>query len=164
MTAAVPWEYRLTILGAGMSQLLRAHPGIAAILVVSALVGSTVALDAQPTGLGLEGIYSDKQANRGSVVYHDVCETCHAPDLSGGKVVPELVGGAFTVRWAGMTVEQLFEWIVVSMPVENPSSVSRPDKLDILAFILSANGLPSGDQELVEREAILDRVAFETAK
>jgi quinoprotein glucose dehydrogenase len=127
-----------------------------------AVLASTAALDAQKTRSVQEGIYTDEQANRGSARYHDVCETCHAPDLSGGKVVPEMVGETFTGRWAGQTVGQLFERIVVSMPVDDPPSVSRRDKVDILAFILSVNGFPPGGEELPEQTRLLDRFRFES--
>ena len=107
------------------------------------------------------GIYTEQQADRGWARYRDACESCHAPDLSGGKVVPEMVGDTFAARWTGHTVGQLLERIVVSMPVEDPASVSRHDKVDILAFILRANGFPVGETELSVHAPALERLAFE---
>ena len=106
-------------------------------------------------------IYTDEQANRGEALYRNACENCHAPDLSGGKVVPELVGETFTNNWNGLTVGQLFERVLVSMPEEDPSSVSRREKADVLAFILRANEFPAGDQELPDLTEILDTLTFE---
>ncbi len=107
-------------------------------------------------------IYTDEQADRGEEVYRATCEGCHAPDLSGGKVVPELIGETFTDDWVGSTVGRLFERIVVSMPEENPASVSQRQKADIVAFILRANGFPPGRHELEPRADVLDRFTFDS--
>jgi hypothetical protein len=93
-----------------------------------------------------------------------VCESSHAPDLAGGKVVPEIVGPTFITRWSGQTVGHLFERVVVSMPEDDPSSVSRQAKADIIAFILRANRFPAGDTELPDRIEGFNRFAFEAVK
>ncbi len=108
-----------------------------------------------------DSIYTDDQANRGEVLYRAACESCHAPDLSGGKVVPELIGKTFTEDWNGLTVGQLFDRVLLSMPEGDPASVSRTEKADILAFILRANGFPSGDLDLEARTEFLDRFRFD---
>ena len=118
-------------------------------------IGAASLADATPaahqTQSVSEGIYTNTQANRGQVLYHDVCESCHSPDLAGGKVVPEIVGPTFVTRWSGQTIGQLFERILVSMPEDDPSSVSRQAKADIIAFILRANEFPVRDTELPDR-------------
>ena len=43
-----------------------------------------------------DGIYTDEQADRGESLYQDACASCHGQDLSGGQMVPELIGGEFT--------------------------------------------------------------------
>lgn len=111
-----------------------------------------------------QGIYSNEQADRGQVLYHAVCESCHAPDLAGGKVVPEIVGPTFIARWTGRTVGQFFERVAVSMPEEDPSSVTWQDKVDIVAFVLRTNGFPPGDLALTDRLDNLDRIRFEIAE
>jgi len=107
------------------------------------------------------GIYTSAQANRGAVLYCDSCESCHAPDLAGGKVVPEMVGPTFIARWSGRMVGRLYERVLESMPEDDLSSVSRQEKADIVAFILRANGFPAGDDELADRNEILDQFLFE---
>ena len=109
-------------------------------------------------------IYSNEQAKRGETLYRIECESCHAPDLSGGMVVPELIGNTFTEDWDGLSVGQLFERVLLSMPEEDPGSVSRYDKADILAFILQENGFPPGQGDLQAEMDLLDRVRFEAAK
>ena len=108
-----------------------------------------------------QGVYTNDQADRGQVLYHEVCESCHAPDLAGGKVVPEIVGPTFVARWTNRTVGQFLDHVVASMPEDDPARVSREDKVDIVAFLLRANGLPPGDTLLADRLDDLDRVRFE---
>ena len=131
---------------------------------MAAVVALTVATSARQAQSVWDRIYTLEQAKRGELVYRDACESCHAPDLSGGKVVPGLVGEAFTGHWYGRTVGQLFEQVLVSMPEENPSDVSRREKVDILAFILRANAFPAGDRELPDRIEVLDHFLFDTRK
>ena len=123
----------------------------------ASLAGVTAAV--RQTQSVLEGIYTNTQANRGQVLYHNVCESCHAPDLAGGKVVPEMVGQTFVARWSGQTVGDLFERVLVSMPEDDPSSVSRQAKADIVAFVLRVNGFPAGDAELADRTEVLMSMA-----
>jgi len=131
------------------------------------VIGVGVVVIAAGTMLGagqgqtvLDGLYTDAQAIRGAALYRDRCEGCHAPDLSGGKVVPGLAGPAFAERWSDRTLAQWLELVLVSMPEEDPGSVSASQSADILAFILRANGLPAGDSELPSRPDTLERYTF----
>lgn len=125
---------------------------------------SGVALRGQPAPSVWDRIYTDEQAGRGEAIYRATCEGCHAPDLSGGKVVPELVGQTFRDGWDGSTLGRLFERVVLSMPEGDPASVTREQKGDILAFILRANGFPSGERELEPRTELLDRFTFSSQR
>lgn len=111
-----------------------------------------------------DGIYTEEQAARGEPLYQEWCASCHAPDLSGGDLAPGLVGGEFTWNWSGLTVGQLFERLRISMPQENPSSVSRAEKAAILAFMLRVNEFPTGEQELADRTAMLEQFMFEAVQ
>lgn len=111
-----------------------------------------------------DGIYTDEQADRGESLYQDACASCHGQDLSGGQMVPELIGGEFTWNWSGLPIGQLFERLRISMPQEDPASVSRQEKADILAFILRANEFPAGAKELASRAEMLNQFMFEALK
>ena len=111
-----------------------------------------------------DGIYTEAQATRGQPLYEVSCAGCHGTDLGGGDEAPILVGGEFIWTWNGLTVGALFERIRKSMPVEDPSSVSRQEKADILAFMLSVNQFPSGDSELASRTSTLERITFEAIR
>ena len=111
-----------------------------------------------------DGIYTATQAARGEVLYQEWCASCHSPDLSGGDLAPGLVGGEFVWNWSGLTVGQLFERLRISMPQENPSAVTRTQKADILAFMFQANEFPVGEEELADRNNILDQFMFEAVQ
>jgi S-disulfanyl-L-cysteine oxidoreductase SoxD len=128
------------------------------------LVGVAGAIVAGQTRTVWDGIYTDAQADRGEPLYKETCASCHSEDLSGGQMVPGLVGGDFTWNWSGLTVGQLFERLRISMPQEDPASVSRQEKADILAYILRVNEFPSGDTELASRTEILEQVMFEAVQ
>ena len=139
-----------------------------AVVIVMGFLGA--ALQAGEEGAGIQsktvwdGIYTEEQAARGEPLYQEWCASCHAPDLSGGDLAPGLVGGEFTWNWSGLTVGQLFERLRISMPQENPSSVSRAEKAAILAFMLRANDFPTGDQELADRTEMLEQFMFEAVQ
>ena len=70
-------------------------------------------------------------------------------------MAPGLTGGEFTANWNDLTLGDLFERMRISMPQNNPGSLSRQQNADILAFILTKGELP-GRQD---RAADADRGA-----
>lgn len=79
----------------------------------------------------------------------------------GGGLEPSLTGGEFMWGWSGQSINDLFERIRISMPPGQPSSMSRQEKADVLAFLLAQNGVPSGEVELVGLARVIGRIAFE---
>jgi hypothetical protein len=47
-----------------------------------------------------------------------------------------------------------------SMPQSNPGSLPRNEYVDILAYILSLNRYPAGDNELTYEDGTLDEIAI----
>ena len=111
-----------------------------------------------------DGIYTEAQAARGDALYSQTCAACHAADLSGGETAPALAGADFKSNWSGLSVDDLFERIKVSMPGDNPGSLSRQQTADTLAFVLSINRFPAGKSELVREAEILKSIKFEAFK
>ena len=95
-----------------------------------------------------DGVYTEEQAERGAGQYTESCAGCHAPDLRGNTTSPSLVGMSFTFLWGERTLGELFGEIQELMPTGRPNSLPAQTYRDILAFILSANSYPSGEQEL----------------
>jgi mono/diheme cytochrome c family protein len=97
-----------------------------------------------------EGVYTEPQARRGLVEYARSCERCHGSDMTGNAVdeVPALVADAFMFHWGGRTVQDLYDRIRRGMPADAPGSMDAGAYLDIVAYLLEANGFPRGPQDL----------------
>jgi hypothetical protein len=74
------------------------------------------------------------------------------------------VGGQFLSNWNGLTLDVLFERIRISMPSDNPATVTRSAKADILAYILSMNKFPPGQNELQYKTELMKDVLIEAEK
>ena len=119
---------------------------------------------AEPSQSVWDGVYTDEQAKRGEPLYSQGCARCHGPDLTGGETAPGLTSGEFKSNWTGLSVDDLFERIKVSMPQDNPGSLSRQQTADLLAFVLSKDGFPAGERELAREAEVLKRIRFEATK
>ena len=95
-----------------------------------------------------DGVYSPAQADRGELNYRSSCGRCHSDDLMGDRDAPALVGGAFTTRWGGQTVDDLFQTIKRTMPQEAPDTLGPAAYIDIVGFLLKSNGHPAGKADL----------------
>ena len=61
-------------------------------------------------------------------------------------------------------MDDLFEKIQTSMPADHPGALSRATNADILAYILKANKMPAGKNELPSDAEELKQIQFEAAK
>jgi len=118
----------------------------------------------EPSQSVWDGVYTEEQANRGGPLYSQACARCHGPDLTGGETAPALTSGEFKTNWSGLSVDDLFERIKVSMPQDSPGSLSRQQTADILAFVLSKGGFPAGARELAREAEVLKGIRFEATK
>jgi DNA-binding beta-propeller fold protein YncE/mono/diheme cytochrome c family protein len=118
----------------------------------------------EPTQSVWDGVYTEEQAKRGEALYAQRCARCHAPDLTGGEIAPALNSAEFKSNWSGLSVDDLLERIKVSMPQDNPGSLSRQQTADILAFVLSKGGFPAGKTELAREAEVLKTIRFEANK
>jgi mono/diheme cytochrome c family protein len=94
-----------------------------------------------------DGVYASAQAARGKTTFDSTCSGCHGGDLSGGSA-PDLNGTRFMNKWDFQTVNQLFTEIKTRMPRNNPGTLTDDAYLDVVTYILQANGFPAGDGEL----------------
>lgn len=103
---------------------------------------------AQPGG-GPLASYTTTQARAGEEAYRDVCATCHKPDLAGASDTPQLAGDTFLGMWGGRPATELFAYVNAAMP---PAG-RKPDAetlMNVVAYILKKNGMPSGRTPLDE--------------
>jgi mono/diheme cytochrome c family protein len=118
----------------------------------------------EPSRSVWDGIYTEEQEKRGEPVYLQRCAACHGPDLGGGELAPALNSAEFKSNWSGLSVGDLFERIRVSMPQDNPGTLSRQQIADILAFVFSKGGFPAGKTELAREAEVLKQIRFEATR
>jgi quinoprotein glucose dehydrogenase len=117
----------------------------------------SAAQDAPSATTVSSGVFNADQAKRGQDKYTQVCSACHQNDLSGSDQAPALAGGDFLDRWDGQSVADLADRIRTSMPADDVGSLNTQQSVDIVAYMLQANGFPAGAQEMKA-----DRTALRT--
>ena len=108
------------------------------------------------------GLYTAQQADEGARIYAVQCAMCHGARLEGTVETPGLVG-KFVANWAGRPLGDLLDYLARAMPQSSPGKLSAADNARLVAFILRANGAPSGDSPLPTDAAPLRRLTFDSA-
>jgi mono/diheme cytochrome c family protein len=109
---------------------------------------AVAAAGAQGARTTKDGVYTDAQAARGKKQYVANCASCHQEGLQGADLAPALKGDDFLLPWTSQSVNELFERISKTMPADAPGSLSAQDSADIVSYILQANRMPAGADEL----------------
>lgn len=129
---------------------------VAAAGVLAAMAWS---VQAQAPATTWDGIYTTEQAGRGEQLYADKCASCHAADLTGSSG-PAVGGPDFATGWNDVSLKDLFERVQVTMPADQPGSLTMPEAADIMAFMLSKSGFPAGNADLPGEAMKLAAVKF----
>ena len=79
-------------------------------------------------------------------------------------MAPALIGFEFGANWDGLTLRDIFERIRVSMPQNDPSALTRAQKIDVLGFILYKGGYPAGQTQLPSQTEVLKTISFLATK
>jgi cytochrome c len=113
-----------------------------------------------------DGVFSERQVDRGRRVYLRSCEHCHGSSLEGNDTaeIPALVYDSFFRQWNGRTVADLFEHLRRSMPADDRGSLTPGNYVDVLAFVLESNGFPAGPSDLPEKPEELSTITIERPK
>jgi cytochrome c len=104
-----------------------------------------------------DGVFSERQVDRGRRVYLRSCEHCHGSSLEGNDTaeIPALVYDSFFRQWNGRTVADLFEHLRRSMPADDRGSLTPRATADMIAYLLRINGVAAGQTPLPsDREAL----------
>jgi S-disulfanyl-L-cysteine oxidoreductase SoxD len=120
---------------------------------------AAVAFQATPRTVW-DGVYTEAQAKRVANFYKDKCSKCHAEELTGNADSPPLTGAEFTAAWNELSINDLFDRIIKSMPDDDKGSLTRPQVADLIAFILSHNEMPAGKTELPTEAPALRAIKF----
>ncbi len=126
------------------------YPLLLATFTAVAFSGMT-ALGQHPGRSSLDGVYTDAQAERGATEYAQRCARCHGDNLDGVGAAPMLYSSRFLDRWREDSLRGLFDYTAANMPLDAkpaPGGLSEKQYLDLLAYLLSVNELPSGTREL----------------
>ena len=131
------------------------------VLVVLVCLAASVAARSRSVW---DGTYTKPQATRGQSVYEKTCARCHGETLLGGDDAKPLVGDVFLQKWDGLSVGKLFDVIRRTMPDDGPAVLSRRESADVVAYLLSANGFPSGQTELESEDAPLNDILIKAKR
>jgi len=134
-------------------------PGGLGYAVVSLWV-AILGAQASPAKSVWDGVYTKEQGRRGELASGGSCDSCHGEKLVGSDLGPPLRGDDFLATWKGRNTAELFERIRSTMPTDSPGSLSGQRYLDIVAYILSANGFPAGESELPPDPAVLRSIVI----
>lgn len=97
-----------------------------------------------------DAIYSKAQAEAGEQLYQDHCLLCH--DKKYFRPVFK--------AWEGKSLGMLNTVMNTSMPLNNPASLAVQDYVDILAYMLSLNRYPAGDDPLPNDNDALEAITI----
>ncbi len=143
---------------------LRVAIGLLSCVVCTLTTASATVLS--PAGQAiLPALFTEAQATRGQAIYERACASCHRFDLLGDAIeeVPPLVDEDFIATWGGAPLRELSDFVRKNMPGNAARSLSPRDYSDVLAYLLKANKMPAGTEELTEMTP-LDRVAMPRLK
>jgi mono/diheme cytochrome c family protein len=108
-----------------------------------------------------QGVYTAGQAARGQQLYKAQCAACHGNALEGTVGAP-LEGDSFLSNWSARSLANLVDKIQKTMPFEQPGTLTRPQAIDLTAYILATGKFPAGTGEL--SEAALAQTVFPTVR
>jgi S-disulfanyl-L-cysteine oxidoreductase SoxD len=147
---------------------LDAKLGIAAIIGLAAIGAMRSAARAQESAQATrsvwDGVYTTEQEKRGAAQYTSNCARCHGEDLAGTDEAAPLTGPAFLANWDGLTVGDLAERILRTMPQNDPGHLTRRQVADIITHVLKFDGFPDGKSELDPRVEVLRQIRIEASK
>ncbi|MCE2542920.1 MAG: c-type cytochrome, partial [Acidobacteria bacterium] len=134
-----------------MMQFTRGYATTSGLAALAALI---VLRPAVAAGQGAGGEYTADQADAGRAVYERECAECHQTNLQGSFEAPPLAGESFLNFWGDLTASDLYDRISSSMPPEQPDSLGEAAYLDVVAYLLQANGAPAGSAPLTADAAV----------
>ena len=118
----------------------------------------TPVADAAPAAEAPSGgaFYTVAQARRGLGLFRDNCISCHSSS--------EFAGGSFQRRWTNRAIGDIYEFVLYSMPEDNPGGLPEQTYVDIIAYMLEMNDFPAGDTELPRSmDALKGMIMFDNA-
>ena len=131
-------------------------PSLAPVFIIIAFATEAAAQTAvtkRPTTTR-SGIYTSQQAKRGQDVFVGMCKSCHTPETH--------TGAAFTTKWNGKALSELYAYISEQMPKNEPASLSPEEYADVMTYVLKLNGMPAGAKELPPDADTMNTIRIDT--
>ena len=123
---------------------------VAAALSDPALAQSSVPQSVRSTA---SGVYTDEQATRGRDTYQMQCKSCHTPASHTGPT--------FASWWDRKPLSDLYQFVTTRMPKNEPGSLQPDEYVDLIAYLLKLNDLPSGSEPLPADSLALRKIRIE---
>jgi mono/diheme cytochrome c family protein len=124
-------------------------------LLVALLIAAVVAVvapdDPRHTA---DGVYTRAQADAGRDAFLMACVSCHTPTQHGG---PE-----FIAKWHGRTLGELFIYLKAEMPKTDPGTMSDEEYVQLTAYLMRINRMPTGPRPLAVDSAALHRIRIDS--
>ena len=138
---------------------LRNRSTLLTVVAPSLIVFLSLATGQTTSSAQQSALFTDAQATRGQALYDKKCAACHGNQLDNGTAAA-LVGGKFMAKWTGKSVDDLYYITKTQMPYGAGDSMKVQEYIDVVAFMLKANGYKSGAQEL-KADATLKQLKIE---
>ena len=119
----------------------------ALILLLAACGGESTEQAAAPAA-SMAAVTFSSQAQEGANAFASNCAACHGAELERTTRGPLLIGNAFLQRWGTQTPALLLNNIQANMPPGGNDSLSDEDYTNIVAHILSSNGVDAVTEAL----------------
>jgi alcohol dehydrogenase (cytochrome c) len=129
-------------------------PRAVAAVIVCAVAGFAIAAFSAQQAAPRPGPFTAEQATAGRALYQSTCASCHLADMKGTFEAPPLAGANFLNTWRNRPASDLISRIRNSMPLTSPGSLSDQDAVNLVAFILQANGATASRQALAANSLV----------
>jgi mono/diheme cytochrome c family protein len=123
-----------------------------ALLLVAAMGALGTALSAAEP---MQTVFTAEQAAAGERAYNTQCAMCHGVELHGPNA-PALIGAEVMQNFD--TVAGLYTYTAAAMPPQAPGRLARQDYVNIMAYILKANGARAGSKPLTADTELMKRM------
>jgi nitrate/TMAO reductase-like tetraheme cytochrome c subunit len=103
------------------------------------------------------GWYTEEQATTGAKTYAQSCAPCHGANLEGGAG-PALKGASWQQLYGGAKLLTVWGEIKGPMAQYAGTTFTTQESLDVLAYLLQQNGLPSAKKPLADTSELSDTI------
>ena len=128
------------------------------------LLLAVAALAAEASRSIWDGVFSADQVARGKKIYKAECADCHGEKLEGIDKASPLTGPIFFKNWTNKSIDRLIATTRRTMPPDDPNTYSRQLCTDVIVYILSENGYPTGKTDLAPDAPDLRQIVIEPKK